>query len=372
MVQHGVTPSGSAAILLLLAPSRVVILNFVPAPSQWARPRSLVRSLRPFIATPLRRLTGNSLTVDPAPAGRRRCDLVAVFAVCDGEWVGVEDLLESLDTYLDCDYEVVAVDDATTDGTYELLLEKPIWVVRNPTRMRLQGNAITLQRAFHRAVGLFESSLYLKMDPDTLVIGPGLEDAMQEKFSEDPTLGLIGTYEIDWNGGHRSFEFWRERFLSERERLGQPLREALRNGYPLGFGVQGGAYCLTGECLRSIDRRGWLTDWHPPHSRDDYIPEDHLMTMFTYGDGRRIGEFGGPGQPFGLWHLGLPTTPDDLLAQGRLVAHALKFDPESLETREFFRNRRASHRALKTGSRRLATYEQVPRQPDASSDERCP
>src|SRR4051794_19742726 len=89
------------------------------------------------------------------PRARRRCDLALILAASDGEWLGIDELLESFSTYLDCDYEVIAADDATTDGTYDRLLDRGVWVLRNPTRLSLPGNNLTMRRAFSDAVQLF-------------------------------------------------------------------------------------------------------------------------------------------------------------------------------------------------------------------------
>lgn len=282
------------------------------------------------------------------PRARRRCDLVLIFAVANGEWLGVEELLDSFLTYLDCDYQVLAADDATDDGTHERLQERGLWVMRNPERMRLWGLDLTLRRAFLEAVRLFDSPTYLKIDPDALVIGPGLPEALRAGFLANPGAGLLGTYRTNWNGGRRDLSYWRHRMLSKRHTLGRPLDLAIANGYQVGDGVQGGAYAMSRECIETIAARGWFEGaegYQPSAIRGEHVAEDSLIAMLAYAAGYRVAEFGGPGQPFGIWDVGLPMPPVELVRQNRLVTHAMKYrDEDSLAARAYFRDRRREYR----------------------------
>lgn len=283
------------------------------------------------------------------PAARRRCDVVFVMAVAEGEWAGVEDLLDSLRVYLDCDWQVVAVDDATEDGSYEKLLDAGCWVVRNPRKGHLFGLHLTLCRGFLEALRLFESPIVVKIDPDALVIGPGLFETLRAAFAADERSGLLGTFRIDWNGQPRDLSYWRDRMARHRADLGRPLRLAIENGYVLGEGVQGGCYALRQECLRRIRDAGWLRGaegYRPKEVKGHQIAEDSLITMLAYAAGYEARDIGGPGQPFGLWDVGLPTPPEELVAQNRMVTHSIKYrDAASLAAREYFRARRRDARA---------------------------
>lgn len=282
------------------------------------------------------------------PAARRRCDMVIVSATSDGEWLGVEDLLDSLATYLNCDYEVVVADDVTTDGTYERLLNAGCWVVRNPEKMYLSGIDLTLRRAFIEAHRLFDAPFFLKIDPDALVIGRDLSQALRAGFEADPAIGLLGTFRIDWNGEKRDLSYWKARMNRRRKDFKRVLEAAEKNGYQVGEGVQGGAYALSSSCLDQIIRSGWM------HGKDGYAPstikgqhvaEDSLITMLVYAAGFRAADFGGPGQVFGNWDVGLPMPPEELLRQNRLVAHSIKYrDTVALAARDFFRAHRIAHK----------------------------
>jgi hypothetical protein len=256
-------------------------------------------------------------------------------------------LLDSLATYLNCDYEVVIADDATTDGTHERLLQAGCWVLRNPEKLYLSGNDLTLRRVFSEAYRLFDAPIYLKLDPDALVIGEGVLSALQAAFAAHPGAGLLGTYQVDWNGEARDLRYWAERMTRRRKDLGKPLELALKNGYHIGDGVQGGAYAVSRACLKHIIERGWMrgTDrYRPSLVKGQHVAEDSLIAMLTYASGFTAADIGGPGQPWGLWHVGLPMPPEDLVRQNRLVTHAIKYhDDTSLQIREFFRQRRAIH-----------------------------
>ncbi|MCA1978118.1 MAG: glycosyltransferase family 2 protein [Thiobacillus sp.] len=278
------------------------------------------------------------------PRARQRCDLVFVMAISEGEWVGVEDLLDSLHTYLDCRWRLIAVDDATTDDTYEKLLDAGCWVVRNPEKLYLWGLDLTLRRGFREALRLFDSSFVVKIDPDALVIGPGLYRVLQDTFTAHPRVGIAGTYRIDWNGERRDLSYWRDRMKQRRKDLGKPLERALANGYILGEGVQGGCYALRSTCLERIDSAGWLEGaegYRPRHIKGQQIGEDSLITMLVHAAGYEGLDIGGPGQPFGIWDVGLPMPPEDLIRQNRIVTHALKYhDDASLAARAYFLLRR--------------------------------
>lgn len=294
--------------------------------------------------------------VREAPEIRRRCDLVVIIAVSEGEWLGVTDLLHSLETYLDCNYQVVAVDDATTDGTYESLLKAGVWTLRNPEKLLLWGCDLTYRRGFHEALRLFDSPIFLKIDPDALIIGSGLYEAMRKTFAEDQSIGLIGTYHIDWNGESRDLSYWRDRMVRVRKELGEPIGLAIRNGYKIGDGVQGGAYAISRRCLEEIHNRGWLQPtkrYKPPIVRGRQVAEDSLITMLTYAVGYRVAEFGGPSQPFGLWDVGLPMAPEELVAQRRLVTHSVKYnDHVSIEARKYFKMKRETFKKIGTAANR--------------------
>lgn len=283
------------------------------------------------------------------PIARRKCDLVFVMAAAEGEWVGIRDLLDSLETYIDCDYEVLVIDDATTDGTYEKLRDEKLWLMRNPRKLGYYGLDLTIRRAFTAALKRFNAPIFVKIDPDALVIGPGLHEALMKTFTAQPQVGIAGTYTVDWNGAQRDPSYWAEQMKRVQKDLGLPLEMALRRGYPIGNSVQGGCYAFSGTCLTNIAQMGCLDGWSQPHrGKGKYLAEDVIMTMLCFAAGYTAADIGGPNQPFGLWYPGMPTTPEELVAQGRIVTHAIKYtDEASLSARAFFRARREAYKAAR-------------------------
>lgn len=298
----------------------------------------------------LRQLLRRPKVTQIMPLARRRCDIVFVFAVSNGEWTGVEDLLSSISTYVDCSYECVAVDDASTDGSYEKLLNHGIWTAQNPIKMGLWGLDVTIRRAFFNAWRLFDAPVFVKIDPDALIIGPGLQQALTQAFNSDPAIGIAGTYRLDWDGSIRDLSYWRERMQRVGRNFSWPLRLALDNGYQLGDGVQGGCYAIGSACLARMVELGLLDKWaHPNVVPGRQVAEDSIMTMLTYAAGYIGTDIGGPGQAFALWDRGLPMPPEELVRQNRIVTHAVKYiDADSLRARAYFRTRREAFSILRT------------------------
>lgn len=272
--------------------------------------------------------------------------MVIVAAASDGEWQGFEDLFDSLETYLDCDYEVVIQDDASLDGLYHKLLKWGAWVSKNPYKMGYKGNDLTIRRAFYNAFTTIKSPLYLKMDPDSLLIGPGLDDALNKAFSGDHRIGILGNYLYDSLGEKRDFSFWQARMKQLQKELGIPLKKALDNGYAMGSGVMGGCYCLSHACVEAICRNRWLDDWqYTSYREDNALAEDHLMVMLAYAAGFNATDFGGADQPMAIKWQGLPMSPDQLVMQNKLVVHSIKYDgDEALAQRRFFLDQRMTYR----------------------------
>lgn len=278
------------------------------------------------------------------PLARLNCDLVFLLAASDGEWLGIEDLLDSIDTYVDCNYQIVAVDDASTDGIYDKLRERRIWTARNPTKCGLFGLDVTIRRALYNAWRLFDAPIYVKIDPDALVIGTGLHKVLASAFSSDPKVGIVGTYRVDWNGYPRDLSYWKQRFKQVGKYFGEPLQMGIRNGYAIGDGVQGGCYAIRGDCLARMWELGFLDRWdHPNIIKGSQVAEDSIVTMLVYAAGFTGADIGGPDQAFGLWDVGLPMPPVELVRQKRIVTHSIKYrDEASLAARSFFRARRTA------------------------------
>jgi hypothetical protein len=54
------------------------------------------------------------------------------------------------------------------------------------------------------------------------------------------------------------------------------------------------------------------------------VSEDHLFGLMAVAAGFRIGDFGGPDDPFALRWKGLPCGPEELLSRSKLVTHSVR------------------------------------------------
>jgi hypothetical protein len=274
------------------------------------------------------------------PKARRKCDIVIVLAASNGERPLVEDLLDSFRVHFNCDYEVVVADDCTSDGTYDALLASRCWVVRNPSKLGLSGVDLTLRRAFLEAFLLFAAPAYLKIDPDALVIGPGLPEFLVHSFASNPEAGLIGSYRLDPHGRPRDLSYWRERMIQRQADFLPVYRAAVANGYHPGEGVQGGAYAISHQCLGEIIRRKWLHGgggYRPSPHEPTCVAEDSLIAMLTYTAGYTVLDVGGLNSPFAVQHKKLTFSLQELLLQNRLVVHPLKLgDSDAARMRQAF------------------------------------
>jgi hypothetical protein len=199
----------------------------------------------------------------------------------------------------------------------------------------------------------------LRMDTDALVCGPFVE-AVEARLASDPTIGLVGTFLRDANGVPidnsgpakpirklvAPVSIWKQQRTVKtslwgiaRERR-DVVREAQDHGYRIGIHCQGGAYGLSMAAIAAIADRGWLD---PRLWRGTYLSEDWVMAIQVFAVGLRPEGMSGPGEPFAIQHVGLPGTPEQLVADGRAVVHSLKDTDGQREAdlRDAFRRLRA-------------------------------
>lgn len=216
----------------------------------------------------------------------------------------------------------------------------------------------------------------LKLDTDSLVIGP-FRERIAARFAADPELGIIGAYRRtpidtarDWASHGQKvraffspppFEMRRPiRSLVRRAEWQRPemfaVYEAARaNGYDHGEHCMGGGYAVSRVLLdrmRSARHFGHVNAWT---SVD--LPEDVMMGLHCRSTNLTMADDVAPNAGvFGVRYMGLPFSPEELLAKRYAVIHAVKNDerfPER-DIRAFFQQHRETHRDPSADPKRLA------------------
>jgi len=197
------------------------------------------------------------------------------------------------------------------------------------------------------------------LDQDALIIKPGLLPEALAYKKDNPSVGVFGVYEVDYNRP-RSFESHRRLFDREsawfRSLIGRRpswrnhLRVAESNGYKRGDNVFGGAYFVTRECLEAARKMGALNvPWHW-HSK---MQEDVYFSMIAVAAGFRLGHFAAPDGPLCMEWRGLPYPADILEKSKYKLIHSVDKGPntgpadnEGRTAREVFRELRAKNHKI--------------------------
>lgn len=187
-----------------------------------------------------------------------------------------------------------------------------------------------LAAAYCHAVEHTEFDILLRLDTDALILGPGIAEAAAERFSSDPALGVLGAYRVGPDGESRDWTPAANlvkahlgmrglRHAAARRRLRALVAQARE--YVTGEHALGAAVVLRGDMVREWHRRGML---NYSELGETELGEDHLFGLLTAAAGYRIGDFGGPDDPIAVRWKGLPASPADLLAAGKLITHSVR------------------------------------------------
>jgi len=196
----------------------------------------------------------------------------------------------------------------------------------------LGGLWVKLAAGYRYVLDNFSFDVILRLDADALVIGHGIARSASERFATDDRLGMLGSYRLGYDGGHRDWEpaariLDRECGLRgiDRPRMRHLLRTlrsiAVENGYVRGEHPLGGAYLHSKSAVHAIAERGWLELSPLRHS---HLGEDHIFALLTRAAGFEIGDFAGPDDPMALEWKGLPAGPAELLARHKVITHSVR------------------------------------------------
>ena len=285
----------------------------------------------------------------------------------------VTDVLDGLFHYEPDTRWVVVVDSCDEDRRLADRFDAPAGTtlvsVRNPTVGRAKGVwgglCAGMLLAFRWVARNTDAEFVVKLDSDALVID-SFAEPIRRALADHPTAGAFGAYLRDPNGVSRGYEgmaalvrrLHRLALLEyEPKRFGRrfPLAiwgrpaamrrhidDAVRNGYPYGQHVSGGAYAVRRAMLDRMRDLGYLND--PTVWADTEMSEDVMVGMYAWACGFGLAGLAADGEVFGVKHVGLPDTPERLVGRGFRIIHSVKNDPRATEEeiREYFRARRSS------------------------------
>jgi hypothetical protein len=251
-------------------------------------------------------------------------------------------------------------EDRTSDGTWEKLNEwsedKPlVHLSRNPVTQGLDGVAWTVCHLFHQiAESNSAPAVVVKIDPDGIVLRPGLVEAFRQKFAEHGP-GMCGSYKFGPDGSRRRLHMHVRTFLYDMLPIGKGharsfrskpvyywkyLIRALRNGYSLGEHVLGGIYALDGRTLIALEKSGFLTAI-PLHHKNCARAEDVTIALGTNAAGHALISLNDYPEKVVAWlkaFTPLGITPEEVWDRKYLAVHPVK--RKDADIRRFFREKR--------------------------------
>ena len=206
-----------------------------------------------------------------------------------------------------------------------------------------------------------DTQFILKLDTDSLVIS-NFRDRLSTLLGADQSLGMVGAHTLTPNGTRRDWSHhkpiirelaggfnWRMPIRSLREHSNPAHRHiatligaALANSYDPGEHCMGGGYALSRELLDRMARAGHLED--PTLWMSVDLPEDVMIGIHVRAAGLGFANNVMEGEVFGVRYLGLPDSPERLLARRYSIIHSVKNDErfDERSVRAFFKQHRES------------------------------
>lgn len=304
------------------------------------RRRRLVRQLLLAPEGPCRR------RVAAPPAERRRVRAVVWMPAGPGEGAALLDTWASAVASSPQEVALVVTDDWTRDAHAALITARVPGAVVVKPRLPTGGPprlwpAVAL--ALGTALAHFDFDLFIKLDADALVVGPGWIDgiaaaiAAAEAGDPERPVGIAGAFRRRPDGARERDEpYHRGVLIGELPRdpdVAVWYRRAHDAGWPEGAIVQGGCLVLTRACCEAIAAAGALR-WRP--RLRSIVSEDLLLTVLAYATGFRAASLGGPEGPLAIATKHLPLPLDELLdpASRWLVTHSVKVGLDGEPQRE--------------------------------------
>lgn len=246
------------------------------------------------------------------------------------------DTILSVRTYMGSVPIVLVANGSDVPGAAEL--QGPGTVVTRAARQSTYGPlAVSLGIGFRTALEQYPGRALLRLDVDALATGPGLAAAIAARLDGDDETGLLGAARFATGGGQRNIERPAAQLRREMRRgdeLGRLLSElyerAAAHGYRRAEHANGCVSVIAATALEQAADEGILGH---PAMEVSILGEDILLALVLRALGYRIGEFAGEGDPLGVKWRGLPAAPPDLLREGRLAIHSVRYYRDWTEAR---------------------------------------
>lgn len=266
----------------------------------------------------------------------------------------VRDTIGSICQFLPAS-RVIILDDSGCETGWRVAPPRATVIVKPDGYQGLGGQLYRrLSLAFREALRQ-PFDMLLRLDTDAVLLGGTFVERAERLFAENPRIGALGAYQMDYGGTPRSYSYpaWRIRRILTAEarhdpsralRIGQLVLRAYRHGgYVRGEFVQGGATIYRAAAIRALEHAGLLDDRRLARSE---MQEDHIFGLCLRSLGFEMLDFGTAYDdlPFGVTWRGLPASPEQLVAAGKEIIHSTKFfgDREESDIRAvFLQTRRA-------------------------------
>jgi hypothetical protein len=269
----------------------------------------------------------------------------------------LSDSIESIRHYTE-GARIILVDDSGKAVTRGPAGEYGAEVLTTPGNGPQGGLYLSLSLAFEAAL-TSPFDLLLRLDTDALVAGSGFEATAVGFFAQHPEVGCIGSHRYDYLGRRRSrrpqniqilrtlTEGWLSSPLSSAT-LARLLAQAKkgRHDYQLGESVLGGACLYSPKAIETLSSQQLLGIRRLHHVG---LGEDHLFAILLAVAGFGLADMARKqdGPIFGVKHVGLPASPEELIGEGKCLIHSVRSWGEmgEAEIRERFAS--ARHKAHK-------------------------
>ena len=315
------------------------------AAALWRQRRAPIAALRARAAEAGDRRAGRL----PHPVARRpEARTVVMFPSGPGRWPQLADSIEAVQASDGDRSQILVVDDSTVDTRASVIRARfpEVDVIRKPFPTGGPPATWPVYRlGLLHALEHYDFEIFVKMDTDALVTGPGFSDTVVARLAAAPRAGLAGCCRRRCDGATEDTTYHAavlEREIPNAPELQSAVELAEANGWHRGAIVHGGVQCITRPAIEALAETGWLAWRRPWHSQTS---DDCIISMFVTACGFELLSIGDPNGIFAVGNKHLPL-PKELVADAEwVVAHSTKhgFEGEGEEElRSYFRARRAT------------------------------